>query len=525
MAARQQFLNASACLLVIVAGGAWLSERREPPLYNPASETSSSTAAAADRIDTAIESQWSSDIRPAPVADDLQIARRLALTLHGRIPALDEIRWFESRPAATRLDDWVERLLNDRCFSDYFAERFARALVHSKGSDFPFPFRRDCFTNWLTEQFAENRPYDELARDIITAQGLWTNEPETNFFTAHEADPIRLTTRTTRVFLGLRLDCAQCHNHPFADWKQQDFHGLAAFYSGTKLAPFTCGIHDGQEPYTFALAGKETREGISPQVPFAPELLPAAGSSRDRLAGWVTHRENPYFARALANRIWALMFGVGLVEPIDDLGDQKQLAVVLDTVAAEFKHTGFDLRQLIRIISRTEAFRRESAFHGDYAEESEAVLATYPSTRLRSEQIARAMLQTVSFKQNDYATSGHFRHDEWRLIEELGDKYEEEMEPREANLTQRLMIMNTRSLWFPVEITWGGIAGELGVLSGSPESCVEAAFLVCLTRRPTAEELQLGTTRLVDTSIPQRMARMQDLFWALINGAEFSWLH
>ncbi len=538
MAVRSDLVNALACLLVILAGGIWLTDipsRRAGGAWTTSlagrhpegeSRTSSfSVVAAAKRIDDAIATRWSPGLEPAPLTDDLQIARRLTVTLHGRIPSLEEIRWFESRPPTTRLDEWLERLLRDRCFADYFAERFARGLVHSKGSDFPFPFRRDCFTNWLTEEIAQNRRYDEIARSVITATGVWTNDPAANFFTAHEVDPVRLTTRTTRMFLGLRLDCAQCHNHPFAEWKQEDFHGLAAFYGGAQLAKFTSGVHDIEQAYSYAPAGQEDRVGIGTRVPFAAELLPLAGNDRDRLATWITHSKNPYFSRALVNRVWALMFGVGLSEPIDDLVAPKKQSEVLDIAAEEFTRSGFDLRQLIRTIAATQAFRRESAFQGAFAEDREAVLAAFPSTRLRPEQLARAMLQTLSFAQHDYAISGNVRNAESQLIEELGDKHEEEMSPREANLAQRLAVMNTRSLYHPLESMWGGAAGELGFLSASPRVCVEVAFLVCLTRQPTTEEQQLCTERLTGLAPPERMQRLQDLFWVLTNSTEFSWLH
>lgn len=523
MAARPQFLNAAACLLVMVAGGAWLFERHEPPLSNPTSETSSSTAAAADRIDTAIESQWSPDIRPAPVADDLQIARRLALTLHGRIPALDEIRWFESRPATTRLDDWVERLLNDRCFSDYFAERFARALVHSKGSDnFPFPYRRALFAAWLAGEFAKNRPYDELAREMLTADGLWTNKPATNFVTAHEADPIRLTTRTMRGFLGLRIDCAQCHNHPFADWQQEDFNGLAAYFGDTGLERFGIGIYEVDRPL---LPTEANPTPVVPHVPFSADLVPHEGPLRQRLACWITHPDNPYFAKALANRLWALMFGAGLVEKVDDLDGPQQLPGVLDALADEVKRSGYDLRYLIRLIAKTDAFRRSSAFHGDYAAELEPLHAAFPVTRLRSEQLARAMLQTTMLTRNDFNNSAYYQIFERRLIEELGDKLEEEMEPRHASLSQRLSLLNSDTLGEPIEALWSGSAGVLTLLRPAPEMCVEIAFLVVLSRRPDAEEVRLFADRFEQTGLSSRQAQFEDLLWTLTNGTEFGWLH
>ena len=170
---------------------------------------------------------------------------------------------------------------------------------------------------------------------------------------------MRLAGRVTRAFLGLRLDCAQCHDHPFASWVKGDFEGLSAFFGQTQLG--FKGIHDG--PGEYEVIDKKTQKPreIEPRVPFAPELVPQKGSRRDQLAAWVTNPGNPYFARATVNRVWALMVGRPLVEPVDNLQTDAQIPEALDMLARDFSSNGYDLRRLIRVIASLEVFRQELA--------------------------------------------------------------------------------------------------------------------------------------------------------------------
>ena len=222
-------------------------------------------------------------IDASQAAPDLAVARRLALGLMGTVPSLEEIRQFEYLPDNERLPWWIDHILQDRRSADYLAERLARACVGTEGGPFIF-FRRRRFVEWLGDQVANNRPYDQIVRDLITSDGLWTDKPATNFITVtskpdkkNQPDPIRLAGRVTRAFLGLRLDCAECHNHPFADWKQADFRGLAAFFGQTQVG-FT-GIHEGAGEFVRRRTrnrSRTKRTEYSPSVacPSPPELLP-----------------------------------------------------------------------------------------------------------------------------------------------------------------------------------------------------------------------------------------------------------
>ena len=222
--------------------------------------------------------------------------RRLTLALCGTIPSLEEIRQFEARPPRQRLEGFVSDLLRDRRTADYLAERFARALVGTEDGPF-IQFRRRRFTTWLSDAILANRPYDAVVRDLVADQGLWTDHPATNFISvtfseeAKSPDPERLAARVSRVFLGVRIDCAQCHDHPFQPWKQADFRGLAAFFGG--VASSLRGIIDHENLYQPVDRKTKKAVKVEPRVPFHPELLPSAGTPAPGLPAGSQARPTP----------------------------------------------------------------------------------------------------------------------------------------------------------------------------------------------------------------------------------------
>ncbi|MEM0969811.1 MAG: DUF1549 domain-containing protein, partial [Verrucomicrobiota bacterium] len=319
-------------LLLLGSAGLFLTIWTPHPLLTedslpPPSPLSSAEAAAVHAINEALHEVWEKEgIEPAPPAPSPLVLRRLGLALTGTIPSVEELRALEQLPEDQQIDAWMNRLFQDPRSSHYLAERFARVFV---GTEFgPFlVYRRRRMKTWLAEQFQANRPYHDLARDLIQAEGIWTSNPETNFLTytltdgpgKKRPDEIKLASRTSRAFLGIRLDCMQCHDDKLHDtWKQTDFHHLAAFYGSTTIG--ASGIRDGdRDAYAYRLHGDMEAAPITAQVPYAPQLMPSEGALRQRLAAWTTHPENEAFARTSVNRAWALLFGKPLVEPIDDI--------------------------------------------------------------------------------------------------------------------------------------------------------------------------------------------------------------
>jgi hypothetical protein len=527
------------------------------PRFQPAEADSPGFRDLVEQVDAAVRATWKDrGLEPAPlVSDDLTLARRVSLALTGTIPSLQEIRQLEAHPPEQRLQWWLAGILEDRRYADYLAERLARAYVGTEGGPFIL-FRRRRFVTWLSDQLLQNRPYDEIVQKLIAAQGLWTDQPATNFVTAtiepdnkKAPEPTRLAGRVARAFLGVRLDCAQCHNHPFQSvWTQQKFQGLAAFFGQVRYG-FT-GIYDGGGDYEFDKRIKPAADDVSmmpriekvkvePSVPFLPELLPEQGTRRQRLAEWVTHPGNGYFARATVNRFWALLFNRPLLEPIDDLplmrqkkagaAEEKTLEDVLQLLADDFATHGYDLRRLLKVLVATEAFRRDSKADHELTEEHDKYLAAFPLTRLRPEQVVGSLLQaakleTVNGDSNIFVRLVAYAN-ETAFVQRYGDTGEDEFSSRGGTIPQRLLLMNGDLVHERTREELANAATRIAWLARDDRTAVETAYLAVLTRRPTPEEAEHFEKRLAGSTGTERSARMEDLYWTLLNATEFSWSH
>jgi hypothetical protein len=486
-------------------------------------------------LDTAFQNDWASEkLIPAPRASELAIARRLSLALVGTVPSLEEIRRFEALPSGKRLPWFIDQLLASRRFADYFAERFARMTIGQEEGPLVL-FRRRRYVAWLSDAIFQNRPYDQVARDIISEQGLWTDHPATNFITVtsteekkNQPDPIRLAGRTTRAFLGLRIDCAQCHDHPFASWKQGQFEGLAAYFGQTHVG--FSGVYDEEGEYKILDPKTSTERTIPPSVPFHPELLPTQGTRREQLAAWVTSEKNPYFAKATANRIWALMTGTPMIAPVDNIETDQPTPPALNMLAHDFASHGFDLRRLIRVIAMSQVFQLDSSAPHEITEAHERAWAVFRLTRLRPEQVSGSVLQAASLTTND--AQAHIllrlmRYGQQNdFLERYSDNFEDELDNRGGTIPQRLLLMNGELVRERLKQNPLNANIRIGQLTANNDLAVEASFLATLTRRPTHAEKAHFVQMLTDTSSElNRSQRMEDLYWALINCTEFSWNH
>ena len=209
-----------------------------PRDHEPRKFQNASFEATVQVVDNQFEANWArAGLEPMQPAAELTLVRRLSLGLTGTIPSLEEIRELEKQPEGTRVQWWLSHLFEDRRTSDHLAERFARATVGVENGPFLI-YRRRRFVSWLSDEIHVNRPYDRIVRSLITAKGLWTNNPEVNFVTVtidqnenKGPDEAKLAARVTRAFLGVRIDCVQCHDDYLGDdWLQKDFHQLASFF-------------------------------------------------------------------------------------------------------------------------------------------------------------------------------------------------------------------------------------------------------------------------------------------------------
>lgn len=505
-----------------------------------------------NRLNAAMRDNWQqAEVEPVEKAPNLAIARRLSLALMGVVPSLEEIRLFEQQPPQARLEWWMATILADRRSSDYMAERLARAYVGVEDGPFLL-YRRRRFVAWVADQLQQNRPYDSLVRHLIADSGLWTSVPSTNFITVNikpdsdeDPDPNRLAARVSRAFLGVRIDCAECHDHPFEDWKQQDFQQLAAFFAQTKRS--LRGISDG--PGVFEVEDRKSGQKliIEPHVPFQADMLPDEGSLRRRLALWVTHPENKAFARATVNRAWGLMFGKPLLEPIDNIPTSAAVPAQLQLLADDFIEHNYDWRRLLRVIAASEVFQLDSqaTTSSDSAGEAgqaiaaenagatpaqQAQWAVFPLVRLRPEQVVGALLQSASLSTIDYQSHIVTRVlrnvGQNTFVQRYGDAGSDEFDDHGGTIPQRLLMMNGELVRDKThENLVGNAATRIAVLAPDDRSAVETAYLAVLTRRPSDEESSHFAGRLAGSSGAERHSRMEDLYWTLLNTTEFSWNH
>lgn len=535
------FLRLSVLGAVVIVSGVMLwghfDSGKPAPLL--AAKPDPSLDAAVAKVDTAFRASWTSAaVEPTPEADALTLARRLSLALTGAPPSLEEIRRLESLPeGADPVAAWLDHLFADRRSADYLAERFARAFVGVETGPF-LVFRRRRLVNWLGDQIESNRPYDAVVRDLVSAEGLWTTKPETNFLTVTVVeggkkgpDKMKLAGRTARAFLGLSLDCMQCHDDMFGDrWKQADFHQLASFFAQADLN--LTGIHDDpKKAYETRYLGEKTSVKVPAMVPYGSGFFDKAGSRREQLARWITHPENTPFARAAVNRTWAVLFGKPLVDPVDNLPIDGPFPAGLEEIAREFTASGYDLRHLIRLIALSEPFRRESRSADPdkpTTTEQEAAWAAFPLTPLRPEQVAGSVIQSTTLKaldSNTHILQKLRRYGETQdFVKRYGDPGEEEFAGESGTIPQRLLLMNgklVRERTEPNPVM--NSSTRISKYSPSDETAVKAAFLASLTRYPAQTELDHFVAGLAGTKGEIRDQAFADLCWTLINTTEFSW--
>ncbi len=524
------------------------TERIEQPLsFRPTSPAQQDIENVAHRVDAAFEKRWQelglSSADPAPT---LTVARRLSLGLSGTIPSVEEIRQIEQQDEVDQIHWWVSRLLEDNRTSNHFAERMARALVGVEDGPF-LVFRRRRFVSWLAEQFADNRPYDQLVRKILTDEGLWTDTPAVNFYTRaipdednSRPDPVLLAGRTSRAFLGMRIDCLQCHDdflgtinlgspQALTGGTQVDFHALAAFFSQTRNS--LLGIRDDLQRgnYQYQLLDQDEAETIPPRVPFCSELVDQQEQNgRTRLAKWVTHKQNRPFARATVNRVWAIMFGTPLIQPVDDIPLAGPFPAAMEILTDDFIESDFDLHRLIRIIANLQVFRQDSSAEFEATEVHENEWAVFPLIRLRPDQVAGAIIQSTSLTTIDYTAHIVTRLTQFGqqndFVERFGDPGEDEFRDRGETVTQRLLMLNGEMI---DERLGNGLSTppHLMQLSPSAEKSVEIIYLSTLSRRPEQAELTRFASALSSLSGQQQNEKAVDLYWTLINSAEFRWNH
>ncbi len=537
MKLRTDLLLPMTAALAVIALVAWVAARPAVQSLRAFSVSSEVDLVASDRVDAWLQASWDEAlVEPASAADELQVLRRLSLALVGVAPSLEEIREFEQDLSEERLQGWVARYISDSRFVESFAARLGDAFVDPAADELK-PHQRERFTRWIGESLQRGISYSHIAREVISSRGVYADHPGSTLVAVELAlgdqAAERLAARTSRVFLGQRIDCAQCHDHPFAHWKQSQFEGLAAYFGQVQ---FRAGRVQDTQPREFVIEDDRLQEQrtVQPAVPFDSQWVPNAKHLREELAVWVTRPENRRFRRAIANRVWGLMFGRPFISPVDDLPDpgSPDTPDVLDVLAEDLIANGDDLRQLVHVIANTRAFRLASVHEGLDDEATAARLAdlwaVFPVTELGPQQMIRSMQQAAAVRtlrgESSNAVVAIRRHEQQRrFVEDYGISGADDDAQASTipHTVQRLSGDYTRRFSGAALLT---APGRIAALSSDAESCLENCYLACLTRRPTVGEKTHFLPQL-DSPPRRRSIAVEDIYWTLFNSAEFCWNH
>jgi hypothetical protein len=474
-------------------------------------------------------------ITPSEPANDAVFLRRAYLDVLGRLPAPAEVRAFLADKAADKRAKLVDRLLERPEYADYWANKWADLLR-------PNPYRVGIkavynLDAWLRDAFRKNKPYDQFVRELLTAKGSTFRNGAAVLF-RDRREPDEITTIVSQLFLGVRLDCARCHHHPFEVWGQDDFYSLAAYFArigrkGTGLSP---PISGGEEIIVTGNRG-EVRHPVTGQV-LAPRPLGGAPATIDEdhdpraaLAEWITSDDNPYFARVLVNRVWADLMGRGLVEPVDDLRatNPPSNGPLLDALAAEFRKQRYDLKKLLRTIMTSHVYGLSSAPSKRNLADTRNYSRHYRQ-RLRAEVLLDAVSDLTQVPETFAAAPPGSRAMElWTVrtqsifLDSFGRPDLNQDPPCERSsdttVVQALHLMNAPNLHRKVTAD-AGRAAALAKSAKMPPEIIEELYLLVYGRLPAAEEKADCVKLFEDKSVTRRQAT-EDLLWALLNTPEF----
>ena len=474
-------------------------------------------------------------IPPSPRSSDSEFLRRVYLDTLGTLPTADETRKFLADGREGKRDALIDELFSRPEFADYWTYRWSDLLLVS--SKTLRPTSMWAFYNWIHDNVAANTPWDVMVRSIVTAQGSTVENGAANFFVLHD-NPADLSETTSQAFLGMSINCAKCHNHPMEKWTNDQYYQMANLFARVRTKN---GPGDG-EKIVFAAASGDLVQPLrgKPQVPApldgAAVGMNDPGDRREHLAEWLVSPGNPYFSRAIVNRIWANFFGVGLVENVDDLRMTNPASneELLSTAARFLAEKRYDTKALMRAILQSATYQRTSVALPENREENRFYSRYYPR-RLMAEVLLDAFSQVTGapteFKNYpkgwraiqlpDSKVESYFLASFGRPEREKTCSCERTSEP---SVTQVLHIFNGDTLNQKLAANDNRIA-QLLKAKASPADLVEEAYLLALSRKPSPEEKKKCETAIQTAPESERRAALEDVFWALMSSREFIFNH
>lgn len=468
-------------------------------------------------------------MNPSPVCSDEEFVRRVYIDMIGLVPTVEEFQEFVSSQDPEKRAKLIEDLMERKEFTELWVSKWAEWLMMRSQQNQVSYKAIMLYYNWLAENIASNVPLDQMVRELLTSNGGTFAQPSTNYYQV-ERDTLKVAENVAQTFMGMQIQCAQCHNHPFDRWTQNDYYNFAAFFSqiGRKEA------EDPREMIIFNRGGGEVKHPVTNQnaVPVflgggKPEIK--GTDRRVVMANWLASPENPFFAENFANRIWQHYFGIGIIDPVDDIrvSNPASNPELLKELARRFTESGYDYRQLIREICNSNTYQR-STQRNETNETDEKNFAHQTTRRIKAESALDIISQVTETKDkfpglplgsravhiSDGATSNYFLTTFGRATRETVCSCEVKMDP---SLSQALHLLNGDTV--NEKIKAGGVIKRFVENKTAPEDVVKELYVRCLSRLPHQAELDNLKTLFADEAKYQEAC--EDVFWALLNSREF----
>ncbi|MCS6977470.1 MAG: DUF1549 domain-containing protein [Gemmatales bacterium] len=471
-------------------------------------------------------------IVPSPLCSDEVFLRRAYLDICGLLPTREEYERFISSTDPNKREKLVDELLGRKEFVEIWVMKWAELLQIRTSPQVSYKAML-LYYNWLQDKIARNVPMDEMVQELLACKGGTFRNPATNYY-QQERDILKIAENVAQVFMGMRIQCAQCHNHPFDRWTMDDYYSFAAFFAqiGRKNGD------DPRETIVFNSGGGEVRHLVGNRV-MQPKFLGGATpdvNGKDRrevLAKWLASPENPYFATNLANIVWAHFFGRGIVEPVDDVrvSNPPSNPELLAELGKRFTEYKYDFKKLVRDICTSRTYQLSTETNETNAEDLTNFSHAYVR-RIRAEVLLDCITQVTETKNKfqglplgaravqiaDGQASTYFLTTFGRATRETVCSCEVKMEP---TLSQSLHLLNGDTVNRKVQE--GNVVGRMLAEKKMPSEIIEELYIRTLTRKPTNEEL-LRLSALV-TEQPDQKQALEDVFWALLNSREFMFNH
>jgi hypothetical protein len=485
---------------------------------------------------------------PSAPADDATFIRRVTLDIAGRMPTKEESEQFLADPAADKRDRLIDRLLAGTDYASHFASKW-NALFRNKRDAGTQQFGTYAFHGWLRDSLHQNRPYDQIARDVVAASGEFSQNPAVGWYRQVRTPNAQLED-VGQMFMGMRLQCAQCHHHPFEKWSQQDYYSFSAFFSQVGRKG---GERPGEEIIfhrrgTAQATNPKTKQTVKPAgLGTAPFDIAPEDDPRLALADWLARRDNPFFAKSLVNRYWKHFFGRGLVEPEDDMRETNPATnpELLNALAEQFISSGYDLKALVRAITQSRTYQL-SAEPNEHNRLDKQYFSRYYPKRLTAEVLLDAIndvtktentfdglergTRAVALPDNSFNAGNYFLTVFGRPDSSSACECERS---QDASLAQSLHLLNSKFVQDKLTADSGRAALLAADTARPDDQKLRELYARFFAREPNDSEMKLALDHLTktvkdkdgkDVPVNQRQA-WEDILWALINTKEFLFNH